>query len=979
MAEEGLVVPSKFGINNEKLRELNVSRKIETIAEFGGLETLAKQLHTDLEDGLKESETEMGEREAFFGGNKMTEPPSKNYFQLLLGAMKEPILILLSICAIIEIVLGLTISDHKETGWIDGAAILVAVILVSNVTAGTDYDKEKKFRALNSVKNDRNVKVRRNGKQDVVSITTLLVGDIVLLDTGDWVPADGLFIDGHAIAVDESNMTGESESVKKTKLKPFFLSGTQVNEGSARVLVTAVGMNSEWGVTYSKLIVPREETPLQESLGNLAKTIGYLGTIIAVLVFLLLSIRFIAVNADNWDWVYMNNFLKFFTLAITIVVVAVPEGLPLAVTISLAYSMKAMLKDNNLVRHLAACETMGGATNICSDKTGTLTENRMTVTHMWIADNYLPEKLEDVLVEKVDKDMLTNFSIGIAVNSGAFLRFPEEENKKIEFIGSKTECALLVLGHKLKSDYNKIRKEENILQVFPFSSEKKRMSTIIKTEKGARIHTKGASEIILSLCDDYLDTKGQTVPLTKEKGEELKKVINTMASEGLRTLCLAYRDLKEFTEELEHAPDSNLTLIGIVGIQDPLRAEVPEAIRQCKSAGITVRMVTGDNVLTATRIATDCGILTEGKEVLEGPDFRKLTDEELDAKLPNLRVLARSSPSDKHRLVTRLKFNKEVVAVTGDGTNDAPALKAADVGFGMGIAGTEIAKEASDIIIMDDNFASIVKAVMWGRCVRQNIQKFLQFQLSVNIVALTLALVAAAADYGEPLRPIQFLWVNLIQDTLAALALATEKPSTELLNQKPAGRTERLITPIMWRNMICISVYQLAILFMILFAGDKIWGLTEVVDKLENRSVHYTMVFNTFVFLQLFNEINCRQLYDDWNAFRNFFGNWLFSAIILFCSVAQFIFVHFGGAALSTEPLDVGQWFSCIGLGASVLIVGAMMRVLIPAPKWKWLKYNRKITFKSICCGEDNQEEEDEDELTTLKVKDAKKPQKEEV
>jgi len=937
---------TRFKLNNAKLRELNNNKKVSEIDELGGIQGIAEKLGTNLETGL------IGDTQdwiAFFGPNKFDEPLSKNYFQLLFNALKEPILILLSVCAVVEIVLGVTLKD-ASTGWTDGAAILIAVILVSNVTAGTDYDKEKKFRALNSVKNDRKVKVRRNGKEDVISILDVVVGDLVILDTGDWVPADGIFVDGHALVVDESSLTGESDSIKKDKSRPFMLSGTQVNEGSGVMLVTAVGMNSEWGITYSKLIVPTEDTPLQESLNKLAKTIGYVGTVIAVLVFIVLSIRFIINEADNWEWEKAQKFLNFFTLAITIVVVAVPEGLPLAVTISLAYSMKAMLKDNNLVRHLAACETMGGATNICSDKTGTLTENRMTVTNVWIGDHYIPDHIKDQVPSKIGKDMIKKLCIGIAVNSTAFFKSPQTEGGKIEFIGSKTECALLVLSQKLGYNYSELRKSNKVIEVFPFSSEKKRMSTIIESENGARVEVKGASEIILGLSDFYLDANEHPLPLTPDKREEVKRTIEKMASEGLRTLCLGYRQLDDtFKEEYKKAPDEHLTLYCIVGIQDPLRAEVPEAIRQCKKAGITVRMVTGDNKLTATRIATECGILNEGQLVLEGTDFRKMSDNELDAILPELRVLARSSPSDKYRLVTRLKHLKEVVAVTGDGTNDGPALKAADVGFGMGIAGTEIAKEASDIIIMDDNFASIVKAVMWGRCVRQNIQKFLQFQLTVNMVALTMALVAAAADKGEPLRPIQFLWVNLIQDTLAALALATEKPSMGLLNQSPAGRKERLITPTMWRNMIAGSAYQLAILFMMIFAGDKIWNIKEPdIDKLEDPSIHYTMVFNTFVFLQLFNEINARRLDNHWNTFSGFFSNWLFLGIIGFCVVGQVMFVQFGGTALATEPLDVGQWFSCVGLGASILIVSVMIRVIIPAPEWKWLKYNHKITRKPL-------------------------------
>ena len=779
------------------------------------------------------------------------------------------------------------------------------------------------------------------------------------------------------LAIDESNMNGEPEAAKKSPKKPILLSGTQVAEGNGEMLVTNVGMRSEWGITYSKLIVPQEDTPLQESLGDLAKKIGYIGFVVAVLVFLVLVARLIAKTgkfnnllieltyiAHDWEWNNLRQFLQFFTLSITIVVAAVPEGLPLAVTISLAYSMRAMLKDNNLVRHLQACETMGGATNICSDKTGTLTENRMTVTNGWFANKKFGDNLEESLLSTLNKTFIDMLCVSVSTNSAisTFIKFPKDSSHKMEFIGSKTECALLLLTHKLKYDYNDIRKQNKVLVSFPFSSEKKRSSCVVDVNGSNRLFVKGASEIILGLCDNYIDENMTTHDLSEEFKQSLNKTIESMASEGLRTLTIAYKDIKEVPEEGTNAPDDHLTLIGIVGIKDPLRPEVPDAIRQCKSAGITVRMVTGDNKLTATSIAKSCGILHDDSQVvLEGPEFRKMSDEELDRILPKLAVLARSSPSDKHRLVTRLKVLREVVAVTGDGTNDGPALKAADVGFGMGIAGTEIAKEAADIIIMDDNFASIVKAVMWGRCVRGNIQKFLTFQLTVNLVSLSIVFIAAVAGYGEPLKPIQFLWINLIQDTFAALALATEKPTPDLLDRLPAGRTERLITPTMWRNMVLGALYQLAILLMILFAGDKIWNLPPIENPEANHdpTVQYTILFNTFVIFQLFNEINCREPGNDWNAFRGIFSNWLFSAVVIGSMGLQIIFVQVGGESLGTSPLNVVQWFSCIGLAASILIVMAAVRTLVPPPQWHWLKYNVPIQVGGFKLAEGHQDDED--------------------
>jgi len=949
--ETGIQSSVKWDIDNTKLRQLNENKDTKLIAEYGGLAGLAKLLRIDIENGIGADEVKANftDRVQFFGKNEFDEPPAKTFFHFFFNAMKEPILILLLVFSIVSIIVGVAFPEpgHEKTGWIEGFAIFLAVFLVSSVSSFNDWSKEKKFRALNKIKNERMVKVCRGGVQDRVPIATIQCGEVIILDTGDWIPADGIFIEGHDLAVDESSMTGESDQVKKTAQKPFLLSGCQITTGSGKMLVTAVGMNSEWGITYSKLTEERDPTPLQEMLAQLAKMVGYVGMSIAALLFIVLTISYIVKETTDdkpFKAANLRVFIDFILLCITIVVVAVPEGLPLAVTISLAYSMKSMLKDNNLVRHLNACETMGGATNICSDKTGTLTENRMTVTHVWMGGKIIDGELKDTIPAAIDKEMINLFCVAMDVNSSAFLKYPTDKTQKIEFIGSKTECALLVLSDLLGHEYNEVRKKQKVITLFPFSSDRKRMSTLVQHKAGARLFVKGASEIILGMCDTYLDTNGKEKALTSEDKDSMKsKVIETLAAEGLRTLSIAYREVDEAKEEWESPPEEKLVLVGIVGIQDPVRKEVPPAIQRCKTAGITVRMVTGDNKLTATRIAKDCGILEDGVEavILEGPVFRAMSDEELDKVLPKLRVLARSSPTDKHRLVTRLRYHREVVAVTGDGTNDAPALKAADVGMAMGIAGTEVAKEASDIIIMDDNFASIVKAVMWGRAVRQNIQKFLQFQLTVNGVALVIAFVFAAIGKGEPLTPVQLLWVNLIQDTFAALALATEKPTEELLDEKPAGRNERLITPIMWRNILTTALYQLTIIFFILFGGERCFGMTEDEgrDFQKERSVLYTVAFNTFVLMQVCNEINARRLDNKWNAFEGFFRNPLFLVILFGTLAGQILIIFVGSIPFSVFALDWKYWLISICFALSIFPFGVINRVIIPVPDFKWLKY----------------------------------------
>eukprot|EP01028_Stygiella_incarcerata_P011818 TRINITY_DN690_c0_g1_i1.p1 TRINITY_DN690_c0_g1~~TRINITY_DN690_c0_g1_i1.p1 ORF type:complete len:629 (+),score=157.29 TRINITY_DN690_c0_g1_i1:1464-3350(+) len=593
--------------------------------------------------------------------------------------------------------------------------------------------------------------------------------------------------------------------------------------------------------------------------------------------------------------------------------------------------MKKMMEDNNLVRHLSACETMGGATNICSDKTGTLTENRMKVTEGWFANVKYPSVPD---VDKLGAPFVENLALGIAVNSKANVTYTEEGQSV--FQGNKTECALLDMCVKgFHRDYHHFRVEQKplIRQVYTFSSARKRMSTLLRVEHGADefvLFCKGAAEIVLSMCSHYASESGVELPMSDEKRAELNTVIEDMARRGLRTICLARRDFSEdggdAWEDMENTPEVDMTVMAIVGIKDPLRKEVYGAVAQCARSGITVRMVTGDNPLTAEHIARECGILTDGI-YLDGKTFRNMDPVERDKILPRLQVLARSTPSDKFILVNRLRALGEVVAVTGDGTNDAPALKEADVGLSMGLSGTEVAKEASDIVILDDNFASIVKAVLWGRSVFENIRKFLQFQMTVNVVALVVTLVAALAQRNLPLTAVQLLWVNLIMDTFAALALATEPPHPSLLDRKPYGRFDPLITSIMIRNVAGQSIFQLAVLLTLLFVGQDIFST-------DAQSMHHnTIIFNTFVMCQLFNEINSRKINDENNIFENIFKSSLFMIIWFLTIVVQVLIVTFGGSFTQTYPISFVEWLACIGIGAVGIPVGFLVRLVPVKPR----------------------------------------------
>ncbi|EGC37707.1 P-type ATPase [Dictyostelium purpureum] len=969
----------EFNISVETLGKLvDVPKGFDTLHELGGVQGLAKALKTDLKQGLPAIETDLEiARVKKFSNNVLPPPPHQPLWSIVLDAMSDHILILLMVASVVSIVLGAVpyTSHDPKTGWIDGVAILVAVIIVVTITSINDFKNQARFRELNEKTNDKQVKAIRGGEQCQVSIFDVRVGDIVTLDTGDIICADGVFVEGHALKADESSITGESDPIKKghpeDKVDPFLISGSLVIEGMGNMLVTAVGVHSFNGKTMMSLRVASEDTPLQKKLATLASRIGYFGMAAAILLLLIAIPKYFIekkVKDEDINSDAASDIVSLVVCAITIVVVAVPEGLPLAVTMALAYGMMKMFKENNLVRNLASCETMGSATTICSDKTGTLTQNVMTVVTGTVCGNF-PE-VNESLKSKIPQHVAQILTDGIAINSNAYEGVSSKG--KLEFIGSKTEVALLNFSKVLGSDYNEVRKRLEIKEMYPFSSARKRMNVLVKhTPTESRLYTKGASEIVLGLCDRYFDQNGNVIPLDASAKKYFEDQIMAFASDALRTIGIAYSEVKEGTE-VKDAPENGSIFIGIVGIKDPLRPEVPDAVATCQKAGITVRMVTGDNIITARNIAKNCGILTEGGLVMEGPEFRKLSQSEMDAILPKLQVLARSSPTDKQLLVGRLKDLGEVVAVTGDGTNDGPALKLANVGFSMGISGTEVAIAASDVVLLDDNFASIVRAVLWGRNIYDAICKFLQFQLTVNVVAVTIAFFGTITYQesrdvegrgpGSPLTAVQLLWVNLIMDTLAALALATEPPTPELLNRPPNGKNAPLISRSMWKNIIGHSAFQLAVLFTILYQGHNIFNHF-IPESIERKQIdsdislasssstsidgdgkiipegsvhHYTLLFNTFVFMQLFNEINSRVLGSGTNPFKNFFNNPIFIVVMIFTLGVQILFVTFGSSATSTDSLYILEWVACIVVGAFSLPWGLFLRKIpIKEPVYK--------------------------------------------
>ncbi|XP_021819005.1 putative calcium-transporting ATPase 13, plasma membrane-type [Prunus avium] len=938
---------NEFEIDQTTLIDLVKEKSLNQLRELGGVEEIASALKTDAEHGIHGygDAPDIAKRVEAFGSNTYMKPPAKGFFHFVWEAFKDLTIIILLGCAALSLGLGIKVHGLKE-GWIDGGSIFIAIILVISVSAVSNYRQNRQFDKLSKVSDNVQIEAVRGGRRQQISIFDIVVGDVICLKIGDQVPADGLFLDGHSLQVDESSMTGESDHVEINQTQnPFLLSGTKVADGYARMLVTSVGMNTTWGEMMSQISRDtNEQTPLQARLNKLTSSIGKVGLVVAFLVLIVLLVRYFTGNTqdENGNQEYngsktkvddiLNAVVEIVAAAVTIVVVAIPEGLPLAVTLTLAYSMKRMMVDKAMVRKLSACETMGSATVICTDKTGTLTMNEMKVTKFWLGE----EPVAEEAFSSISPYVLNLIQEGVALNTTGSVYRPSSDSE-IEISGSPTEKAILSWAvHGSKMDMQKVVKSCSILYVEAFNSQKKRSGILMKRKADnntIQAHWKGAAEMILAMCTNYYNASGLVINMDDNAKMRFEQIIQGMAASSLRCIAFAHKEIlaEEQVDERDHKAllkEDGLTLLGLVGLKDPCRRGVKEAVGDCQYAGVNVKMITGDNVFTAKAIATECGILKPDQDmfsgaVVEGVQFRNYTPEERMLKVDKICVMARSSPFDKLLMVQCLKQKGHVVAVTGDGTNDAPALKEADIGLSMGIQGTEVAKESSDIVIMDDNFASVATVLKWGRCVYNNIQKFIQFQLTVNVAALVINFVAAVSAGEVPLTAVQLLWVNLIMDTLGALALATEKPTKELMEKKPVGRTEPLITNIMWRNLLPQALYQIAILLTLQFRGKSIFGVD---DKVKD-----TLIFNTFVLCQVFNEFNARKL-EKKNVFKGIHTNKLFLGIIAVTILLQVVMVEFLKKFADTERLNWGQWGACIGIAAVSWPIGWVVKS-IPVPE----------------------------------------------
>ncbi|KAG5985467.1 hypothetical protein E4U55_000029 [Claviceps digitariae] len=934
------------------------------------------QSHRSLRIG-DNSASPFADRKRIFGVNCLPRRRQKSFLELMWIAFNDKLLILLTISAFISLAIGIYHSVTAEEGssnieWVDGVTVVIAIIIIVLASAANDWQKNHKFAKLNERKKHREVTVFRSGRARQVDITQVLVGDVMHIEAGEVVAVDGLLIQASGLYINESPISGESGMVHKTipgdhdashavLADPFILSGTTVSRGVARYLVLSVGSNSTYGRTLMSLHEDVEETPLQAKLGRLGKQLIVFGAIAGAIFFVILFIRFLLrlqSMADQGPSNKAEAFLQILILSITVVIITVPEGLALNVTVALAFATTRMLRDNNLVRLIRSCEVMGNATCVCSDKTGTLTQNQMTVVAGRIAldgafdDMDGPSIIEDrqsaatnsttaikdgsaSLVAAMSSEVKNLIKDSIALNSTAF---ESDGSESSTYFGSSTETALLNfsrdrLGMGLLGAE---RANSPVVVMLPFESSRKWMAVLIRLASGRyRLLIKGAAEVVFEYCAFVVEDHTYqltTARLSEEDRRHFRDIIQEYASKMLRPVAIAYKDFDE-SEVFEHPSDdpasinlewlaSGLILIGLFGLRDPLRLEVINSVKKCQEAGVFVRMVTGDNFLTATAVASECGIYSSGGIAMDGPTFRKLSSEQRDAVIPRLQVLARSSPEDKLLLVTHLRSMNETVAVTGDGTNDALALKAADVGFAMGIQGTEVAKEAASIILLDDNFASIVKALSWGRTINDAVKKFCQFQFTINITAGILTITSELV--GDSIfTVVQLLWINLIMDIFASLGLATDHPSPEFLKRKPEPRNAPIINITMWKMILGQALYQLAVIFVVHYAG---WDIFDPHTETEIEKLQ-TLVFNIYVWMQFFNQHNCRRVdnkLDIW--YQGVLRNPWFIGVQILTLVGQFVIIFRGGEAFDTVPLTGAQWGWSLLFGGLTIPLGALIR-----------------------------------------------------
>ncbi|NRT73915.1 calcium-translocating P-type ATPase, PMCA-type [Clostridium beijerinckii] len=904
------------------------------------IESVLKELDVDLEIGLNDSS--IRERTEKYGKNEFTHKKEGNIFEEIKNALLEPMMLILLIAALVSAIIG---------EYYDSVGIVCAVAIGITIGIITEGKSKKAAEALAKMTEDIVVKVLRNGKVTQVGKNDLVPGDIIYLETGDMIPADGRFIEAIDLKVREDMLTGESEDVTKNaqaivnmeeiqvkekkeiqdpipaKQINMGFGGTLIAYGRATMVVTSTGDNTEMGKIAQTLQRDEEETPLQRKLGDLGKTITKISSVIAGLLFIFMVTKMILSGNLNINTSGVISFLNSidpvktaFVVCIALIVAAVPEGLPTMINMTLAITMQKMAKINALVTKKEACETIGSVSVICSDKTGTLTENRMTVENLYLNGKFFDDK----------SDIDDYFVKNCLVNSTADISF---EGDKLNYLGNSTECALL--SYLEEYDYKQERKESEVIHQIPFNSENKFMATVMKIKGMNVVLVKGAPEILLSNATSEV-INNKFIDLTQERKNEIVKEIQKLQAKSMRILGFGFRIIEDV--EAEAAITSEISILkpkildgnnglifsGFVAIRDPLREDVAKAIETAKKAGIETKMLTGDNINTAIAIGNELGMLKGGKKAVEATYIDTLNDKELRSEIRNIAIVARSKPETKMRIVEALQSNGEVVGVTGDGINDAPALTKADVGIAMGISGSEVSKSAADIILTDDNFTTIIDGIKWGRGVYENFQRFIQFQITVNIIAFLVAIISQILNFEMPFTTIQLLWINIIMDGPPALVLGLEPIRRNVFNRKPVNRNSSIITKGMITSIILNAIYVTSIL-LIQMKYNILGASTE---KSGFASEMETVLFGLFAFSALFNAFNCREFGIE-SIFPNFFKNKIAIQVIFITGLAQIIFTQVFTTFFSSVALSVIMWSKVLGLAFMVIVVNEIIKFII--------------------------------------------------
>ncbi len=857
-------------------------------------EQLLARTGTDVEKGLTPEQVEQSRNT--YGNNSFTSQKRVSLGRRIWEASTEPMLLMLIFAAAITLAVNITrYFTGGEYNFLECVGIFAAIALSVVITIVTEGKSAKAFEALNRINEDTLIKVIRSGEPQLVTQREIVVGDIIMVETGDKIVADGRIIESNDLYVDESALTGESLPVNKSadavcdektpvaERANMLYSGCFVSGGNGRMVVTGVGNDTEFGQIAQELsAIEKTTTPLQEKLDKLGKQITVLGASAAAIVFAIEIVQFIMRGVISLDTVS-----DAFITSIVLIVAAVPEGLPTIVAVSLALNIIKMSSENALVKKMIACETIGCVNIICSDKTGTLTENRMTVQQIYRGGKLIePEELND---DTILKNYCINSNANISMEDGTW-----------SFIGNPTECSLLVAASKAGVDYQELRHNADVVRVFPFSSQNKDMSTIVREDGKTILYTKGNPEKIISMCDN----------ISPEEKEANFKLMEKFQSKAGRLLAFAHKELPNYNGETQEEVEHNLIYDGFVVISDPLSPDVYEAIKNCHRAGIEVKMLTGDNIRTARAIANELHMLDENHIAVEASDIDNMSDEELKRELKRIQVIARSTPLIKMRVVKLLKEEKNVVAVTGDGINDAPAIKHADVGIAMGIAGTDVTKEASDMVLLDDSFSTIIKGVQWGRGIYENFKRFIQFQLTVNVSSVVVVIASIVAGFPAPFTALELLWINIVMDGPPALTLGLEPIRDDLLKHKPTKRNANIISRSMLVRIFVNGVF-ISIVFML-------QHFTNFLGAESNEEA--TVLFTMFILFQLFNAFNCREL-DETPMYKNLLRNKLMFGVFLLVLILQIAITQFGGAVFGTVPLSIIMWIKMIATAFTVIIL----------------------------------------------------------